>query len=165
MTKNNSDSNKGINVAPSNRPKRNAIKKPFSKTEKDTTFTSTDGNTVVTESDESFFSHDSREDDCVQVAVRIRPFLETEEKKGVCKCIETFDSEPQAIKINGSGEYNKNYTFDFVFSEKSGQNQLYQTCVYKLVKSCLDGYNATCFAYGQTGKLSVINFYHNDTTI
>ncbi len=30
------------------------------------------------------------------------------------------------------------------------QDDVYNTCVDSLVNSCLDGYNATVFAYGQT---------------
>ncbi len=30
------------------------------------------------------------------------------------------------------------------------QAEVYDKCVDRLVRSCLDGYNATVFAYGQT---------------
>lgn len=33
------------------------------------------------------------------------------------------------------------------------QKQLYERCVDSLVKSCLEGYNATVFAYGQTVRV------------
>ncbi|CAG9135897.1 unnamed protein product [Plutella xylostella] len=44
------------------------------------------------------------------------------------------------------------FTFDFAFDPASSQQQLYDTCVRRLVDAALDGYNATVLAYGQTGS-------------
>ena len=45
----------------------------------------------------------------------------------------------------------QNFTFDHVFEESISQDNLYCETVKPLVLSCLDGYNSTVFAYGQTG--------------
>ena len=47
----------------------------------------------------------------------------------------------------------QNFTFDYVFEESATQESVYIDTVKPLVQSCLDGYNATVFAYGQTGGL------------
>ncbi len=52
---------------------------------------------------------------------------------------------------NDSSEPPKSFTFDAVFSAKSTQRQIYDTCAAPIVKSALEGYNGTVFAYGQTG--------------
>ena len=41
-------------------------------------------------------------------------------------------------------------TNGFLFAVKE---QIYEKCVQQLVISCMDGYNATVFAYGQTVRL------------
>ena len=45
----------------------------------------------------------------------------------------------------------QSFTFDHVFNDEATQNTIYNDTVKPLVHSCLDGYNATVFAYGQTG--------------
>ncbi|EPS66634.1 hypothetical protein M569_08139, partial [Genlisea aurea] len=45
----------------------------------------------------------------------------------------------------------RNYTFDSVFDVHSTQEDLYQRIGVPLVKDALSGYNASIFAYGQTG--------------
>lgn len=45
------------------------------------------------------------------------------------------------------------FTFDFAFEPSVDQQDVYETCVRKLVESALDGYNATVLAYGQVSKL------------
>ena len=52
---------------------------------------------------------------------------------------------------NDASEPPKNFTFDAVFSSKSTQRSIYDTCAAPIVKSALEGYNGTIFAYGQTG--------------
>lgn len=41
------------------------------------------------------------------------------------------------------------FTFDYVFSEKSSQIEVYENTAKPAVLSILEGYNATIFAYGQ----------------
>uniref|UniRef100_A0A452VIF0 Kinesin family member 21A n=1 Tax=Ursus maritimus TaxID=29073 RepID=A0A452VIF0_URSMA len=43
------------------------------------------------------------------------------------------------------------FTFDYVFDIESQQEQIYTKCIEKLIEGCFEGYNATVFAYGQTG--------------
>jgi hypothetical protein len=43
------------------------------------------------------------------------------------------------------------FTFDGVFDEDSTQKEVYVATAAPLVESVLEGYNATVFAYGQTG--------------
>lgn len=46
----------------------------------------------------------------------------------------------------------KAFTYDHVFDTNIGQNDIYDTCVTRLIEGALDGYNATVLAYGQTGS-------------
>lgn len=43
----------------------------------------------------------------------------------------------------------KAFTYDFVFDLDTWQEQVYATCVSKLIEGCFEGYNATVLAYGQ----------------
>nr|BAA88837.1 kinesin like protein [Caenorhabditis elegans] len=48
-------------------------------------------------------------------------------------------------------EPSKDFTFDAIYDENSTQSDLYEETFRDLVDSVLNGYNATIFAYGQTG--------------
>ncbi|EFO97121.1 CRE-KLP-11 protein [Caenorhabditis remanei] len=48
-------------------------------------------------------------------------------------------------------EPTKDFTFDAIYDENSTQSDLYEETFRDLVDSVLSGYNATIFAYGQTG--------------
>lgn len=41
--------------------------------------------------------------------------------------------------------------YNFLFSQSSTTEELYEETVWPLVKSVLEGFNGTIFAYGQTG--------------
>lgn len=41
--------------------------------------------------------------------------------------------------------------FDCVFDERSTQDEVYRNTAKRLVQSVVNGYNASCFAYGATG--------------
>lgn len=43
------------------------------------------------------------------------------------------------------------YVFDHVYDQNSSQMKVYETTARSVVDSALQGYNATIFAYGQTG--------------
>jgi hypothetical protein len=59
-------------------------------------------------------------------------------------------SSYQTLQI-GEESDNHTYTFDHVFPSSTEQIEVYERCVTPLVESCLEGYNTTILAYGQTG--------------
>ena len=96
---------------------------------------------------------DSGDSSCVQVAVRIRPMLPTEE--GSTQCIEALASNVSKgtlTVVRLGGESGPKFTFDEVFPGSCTQLDVYENRVVPLVLNCLEGFNATILAYGQTGS-------------
>lgn len=100
----------------------------------------------------------------IQVAVRVRPFLPLE--AGARSCIDVLPGEdhPTCEKVSQgksvrigthSSSVHKDgghtFTFDRCFSGLATQVEIYTSLVLPLLKSCMEGYNATTLAYGQTG--------------
>nr|XP_031318612.1 kinesin-like protein KIF21A isoform X3 [Camelus dromedarius] len=77
---------------------------------------------------------------------RIRPQLAKERIEGCHICTSVTPGEPQVFLGK-----DKAFTFDYVFDLDSQQEQIYTQCIEKLIEGCFEGYNATVFAYGQTG--------------
>ncbi|XP_063164046.1 kinesin-like protein KIF21A isoform X7 [Candoia aspera] len=87
-----------------------------------------------------------QDESSVRVAVRIRPQLAKEKIEGCHICTSVTPGEPQVFLGK-----DKAFTFDYVFDIESQQEEIYLQCIEKLIEGCLEGYNATVFAYGQTG--------------
>lgn len=52
----------------------------------------------------------------------------------------------------GGGAYTTHtFVFDYVYDQNCTQKKVYETTARTVVDSALQGYNATIFAYGQTG--------------
>lgn len=79
---------------------------------------------------------------------RIRPQLSKEKIEGCHICTSVTPGEPQVLLGK-----DKAFTYDFVFDLDTWQEQIYATCVGKLIEGCFEGYNATVLAYGQVGAL------------
>uniref|UniRef100_A0A8C2ULJ2 Kinesin-like protein KIF21A n=1 Tax=Chinchilla lanigera TaxID=34839 RepID=A0A8C2ULJ2_CHILA len=69
-----------------------------------------------------------------------------EKIEGCHICTSVTPGEPQVFLGK-----DKAFTFDYVFDIDSQQEQIYTQCIEKLIEGCFEGYNATVFAYGQTG--------------
>lgn len=80
---------------------------------------------------------------------RIRPQLSKEKIEGCHICTSVTPGEPQVLLGK-----DKAFTYDFVFDLDTWQEQVYSTCVSKLVEGCFEGYNATVLAYGQVSAFS-----------
>uniref|UniRef100_W5KIC6 Kinesin family member 21B n=1 Tax=Astyanax mexicanus TaxID=7994 RepID=W5KIC6_ASTMX len=78
---------------------------------------------------------------------RIRPQMAKEKIEGCHICTSVTPGEPQVLLGK-----DKAFTYDFVFDIDAHQQQIYGSCVHKLIEGCFEGYNATVFAYGQTGS-------------
>ena len=117
--------------------------------------------------------------EAIQVAVRIRPFLPFE--AGSKSCIDVLpgqdDQNSSTTKLqqgksvhigyhrhhnrdsngsnNGGGRQSLDnghtFTFDKCFSGLANQVTIYKSLIAPLLENCLEGYNATALAYGQTG--------------
>ncbi|KAF5297092.1 hypothetical protein FQA39_LY02672 [Lamprigera yunnana] len=86
--------------------------------------------------------------DSVQVAVRIRPLLESETSKGCRNILEVYPLLQQ-IKVK---ESDRAFTFNNVCDSDMSQDTFYITCVQQLISNLFKGYNVTILAYGQTGS-------------
>ncbi|XP_049327736.1 kinesin-like protein KIF21B isoform X2 [Astyanax mexicanus] len=89
----------------------------------------------------------AQNDCCVKVSLRIRPQMAKEKIEGCHICTSVTPGEPQVLLGK-----DKAFTYDFVFDIDAHQQQIYGSCVHKLIEGCFEGYNATVFAYGQTGS-------------
>lgn len=80
----------------------------------------------------------------VEVAVRVRPMAPAERLEA-CECAVVALDEA-SVMVGAD----KAFTFNYAFAEGSGQGDVFDACVHPLVVKCMEGYNATVFAYGQT---------------
>uniref|UniRef100_A0A915D946 Kinesin-like protein n=1 Tax=Ditylenchus dipsaci TaxID=166011 RepID=A0A915D946_9BILA len=93
----------------------------------------------------------------VRVAVRIRPQTVNQSQDDLDACTTVALSQSQiAVGVD------KYFTFDHVFDERTGQEEVFERCVKQLVEGTFDGYNATILAYGQTGsgKTAAEHIFH-----
>lgn len=105
---------------------------------------------------------------CLQVVIRVRPPLPRELNGDIPfeniiaiddreQCITVSKNVDQVIDEDGQvvanpGPYSTHsFVFDYVYGQNSTQKKVYETTARSVVDSALQGYNATIFAYGQTG--------------
>ena len=106
-----------------------------------------------------------RQDSNFLVAVRVRPLnaKETEHieahpvvTRAVGDALISFDPPTQAPKglhVRGSHRHaDLRFAFDVVFDQDCTQDQVYDKCAKPVIKSVMNGINATIFAYGATGS-------------
>jgi Kinesin motor domain len=87
--------------------------------------------------------------DCVQVAVRVRPFVPSELDRGCQQIVEKTLAQEQ-LKITGES-YSKSeesYTFNNVFMMNESQEGVYSNSVKPMIESLFQGFNVTILAYG-----------------
>ena len=110
-------------------------------------------------------------DDNLKVYIRVRPPLMREkdsslpfrsiatvsEDKSTISLIEYLGLEfDEALKQKELIDFPNHflphpYTFDYIFGMDSTQEQVYEIAAVPSIKSLVEGYNSTIFAYGQTG--------------
>lgn len=77
--------------------------------------------------------------------VRVKPLCEAEVMEKSCLTVDkntiTLDTKADA----------KPFCFDYVASDKATQEDIFEKAGRPFADACLQGYNATVFAYGQTG--------------
>lgn len=90
--------------------------------------------------------------ECVQVVVRCRPLFGAEVTQN---CKEIVDTDPKVNTISIRNPTNENetkgFTFDATYDKNTVQKNFYDESCAGIIESCLEGFNGTIFAYGQTG--------------
>ena len=87
----------------------------------------------------------------MRVVVRCRPLF-GKELKEERKSIAQIHTDLGVVSITDPATGTpKDYTFDGAYPEDTVQKNFYEECMYGLVEQALLGFNATVFAYGQTG--------------
>lgn len=83
----------------------------------------------------------------VRVVCRIRPTNQKEITSGGTTCVKFTDTTVEVGVDDGSHAF----SFDRIFGPESSQIEVFEYTATPLVQDVLSGYNATIFAYGQTG--------------
>lgn len=94
--------------------------------------------------------------DNIQVVIRVRPFNSREQATGPKKCYldisdcSKTEENSKSILLDTKPEA-KRYNYDWVADQETNQAQIFERVGKPLVMTCIEGYNCTIFAYGQTG--------------
>jgi len=105
------------------------------------------------------------DEDAFKVFVRVRPFLSREKMNGLSKtngniisvidegneCTRLYVTDPDMV-YDYVGRQERGYQFDTIFQDTSRNQDVFDQTVAPLLPNILEGYNATCFAYGMTGS-------------
>lgn len=76
-------------------------------------------------------------DDCINVAVRIRPLVPSEEIRGCQQIVEKVTNRQQVV-VNG-GKHGDFFTFNHVFSQFETQEMVYYNAVKPIVLNLFKG--------------------------
>lgn len=92
----------------------------------------------------------------LQVLLRLRPLSKTEEKAGDSKCILALNETtvetvaPESCHAYRAGERRGTFTFNRVFDDNVGQEQLFRDTLSPMVEAALEqGKNALTMSYGE----------------
>mmetsp|Transcript_20807 Transcript_20807/g.32098 ORF Transcript_20807/g.32098 Transcript_20807/m.32098 type:complete len:169 (+) Transcript_20807:321-827(+) len=102
-------------------------------------------------------SDNGGEGDCVKVCVRVRPLNDREKSLPNNASRLSVENESHSILVEreptsrNDPVNSKKYNFDYVADESMSQQELFDQVAKPIAQSCLAGYNASIFAYGQTG--------------
>mmetsp|Transcript_24792 Transcript_24792/g.38334 ORF Transcript_24792/g.38334 Transcript_24792/m.38334 type:complete len:111 (+) Transcript_24792:1897-2229(+) len=62
------------------------------------------------------------------------------------------DTEAHRVVVVDPMKGIREFDFDNVFDDSATQEQVYESSTRRLVCDFINGFNGTCFVYGQTGK-------------
>lgn len=97
-----------------------------------------------------FDANDTDNSNNIKVVIRVRPFNQREADDMTNRsCVEISNAGTQ-IKLD-LGQEGKVFNFDFVGDPSIDQLSIFKHIAAPIADSCMQGYNGTIFAYGQTG--------------
>ena len=106
----------------------------------------------------------------IRVMCRFRPMNDIEHSKNGSIIYKLMKKNSAVIEHPDKIHHPQpmSYAFDRIYGDKSAQVEIYQEAALPLIDNIFEGYNATIFAYGQTGTsihhpctLSVLYMFSN----
>ena len=88
----------------------------------------------------------------VRVALRCRPLSKKELSEADVSVFRKEGETLAKLDMDVEGESEREFAFDFVYDDKSTQEEVFKDVGLPVVEAALDGFNSTVFAYGQTGS-------------
>ncbi|XP_031699292.1 kinesin-like protein KIF22 isoform X2 [Anarrhichthys ocellatus] len=87
----------------------------------------------------------------VRVAVRLRPYMDTQDEKDEGPCVKGLDSQNLEIINWRNATETVKYHFDVFHGEQTTQQEVFLSSVKPILSHVLNGQNSSVFAYGPTG--------------
>lgn len=87
----------------------------------------------------------------IKVLVRCRPLSDKEKHNGYKSCVD-MDMTANTVSVKSLIGEPDRWTFDAVINNTYSQKDIFTQYIQPLVDCVLDGFNATVFAYGQSGS-------------
>ncbi|TYZ58267.1 hypothetical protein PybrP1_007944 [[Pythium] brassicae (nom. inval.)] len=105
----------------------------------------------------------------IQVFVRVRPLSTRDCESGDESPVVRPGDDANSLRVQSASSHGNNCVvteccFDQVFMDRASQDELF-AAVESSVRASLDGYNATVFAYGQTGTGKTHTIFGEDADI
>ncbi|XP_019381629.1 PREDICTED: centromere-associated protein E isoform X1 [Gavialis gangeticus] len=102
------------------------------------------------------------EEGAVTVCVRVRPLIASENGALQDKAQLHWQSENCTVsQVDGM----KSFIYDRVFHSHDGTENVYEGVAVPIIKSAVQGYNGTIFAYGQTASGKTYTMMGNETSV
>jgi len=93
----------------------------------------------------------NKHSESVRVVIRCRPLSKKEIENGRQAIVKMDTKKGEIFIQKEESEVPKIFTFDSVYDWKSEQESIFVEQAFPIIENVLQGYNATLFAYGQTG--------------
>ena len=87
----------------------------------------------------------------IKVIVRCRPLNSKETESGYKPCVDLNIGE-SSVQVNHVCGDPDRWTFDAVVNNTYTQKDVFNQFIMPMIDSVMDGFNATVFAYGQSGS-------------
>lgn len=97
----------------------------------------------------------------VNVVLRVKPREDLRNSDRLTVCDSEKGRATVILKKSNRSEELFQYQF-YRALEHAGQEKMYQICGEEVIRSCLDGYNGTIMAYGQTGAGKTYTMYGDE---
>eukprot|EP00754_Rhynchopus_humris_P037064 Rhum_TRINITY_DN19165_c0_g1::Rhum_TRINITY_DN19165_c0_g1_i1::g.169366::m.169366 len=90
-------------------------------------------------------------DENIKVLVRCRPLSQKEKDSGYRSSVDLDLTDSSVTVRHVCGDPDR-WTFDGVVGASFSQKDIFSTYIVPMIESTMEGFNATIFAYGQSGS-------------